>query len=158
MKKNRIIIYIAVIALTFGILTAGKFGYQYYKDNYTVMTSLATEVDNVDEMREIIDSNETVYLYMGRPNCGDSDEFEEYFPDLMEEYDIDNLYYFNIMDLAKDNSNYKDILKEEFGLMYTPTLAKFENGELVLKSEWTPAIGYSKELTISFIEESGISD
>ncbi|MFV0424143.1 MAG: hypothetical protein ACK5K7_01015 [Bacilli bacterium] len=48
------------------------------------------------------------------------------------------------------------MLDEEFGVMSTPTLAKFENGELVLKSEWTPATGYNQKMAEDFLEESGI--
>ncbi len=161
MDKKKIVMLALVMFVTFGLLSTFKYGYEYYKDNNSVMSSLATEVTTIDEMRDIIDNQDVVYVYMGRPNCGDSDEFEEYFPDLMKDYDVDVLYYFNIKDISDEyssNSEYKEILFNEFGLTYTPTLAKYENGELVILSQWTPSNGYSKEMAIQFLKESGYSD
>ncbi len=102
------------------------------------------------------EENEVVYIYVGRPNCGDSDDFEEYFIDMMDKNNIDNLYFFNIQDIVKDNEDYKKILKKEFDVQYTPTLAKYVNGNLVLKSEWTPGGLYNKDMAQKFIDESGI--
>lgn len=154
-KKSIIVLAITLIAL-FG----AKFSYDYYQDNYSKMSDVSVEeITTIDEMNRVLEENETVYVYVGRPNCGDSDDFEEYFVSMMEDNNIDNLYYFNIKSITdeySENKEYKEMLDEEFGVMYTPTLAKFENGELVLKSEWTPATGYNQKMAEDFLEESGI--
>ncbi len=158
MVKKSIIVFVTVLILSF----VGKFGWTYYNDNYTKMSRVAyREVESIDEMKNIISTNDTVYLYMGRPNCEDSDNFEKYFIDIVEENKIDNLYYFNIKDIYDKNSvddMYKTMLYDEFGIKYTPTLAKYVGGELILVSEWTPAKGYSKDMAQNFIKESGILD
>lgn len=158
MLKKSIIVLIATLLILFGV----KFGYDYYQDNYSKMSSVSVEeVTTVERMHEVLNENETVYVYVGRPNCGDSDIFEKYFVDLMDENEIDNLYYFNIIDIVeqnRENNEYKEILKEEFGVQYTPTLAKYQDGTLTLKSEWTPKDGYDKSMAEKFIEKSGIKN
>lgn len=159
--KNRFVVYALVALSTFGMLFVGKYTYDYYQDNVSVMSKVATEVTEIEEMKKIIEDNEEVYVYMGRPNCGDSDRFEEYFPDIMEDYNVENLYYFNIKDIAEeyaDNDQYKTMLEKEFGMKYTPTLAKYVDGKLVLISQWTPENDYSKEDAIKFIKDSGLDD
>lgn len=151
---------IITLVATLVVLFSAKFGYDYYQDNVSKMSKIVIdEIETVEEMDLLLSNNEVVYVYVGRPNCGDSDMFEKYFIDMMEENDIDNLYFFNIKSITdsyEDSQEYKDLLKGEFGVMYTPTLAKYENGALVLKSEWTPEGGYNKDMAEKFIKESGI--
>lgn len=158
MVKKSIIVLVATMLILFG----GKFGYDYYQDNYSKMSKVAVEeITTIERMKEVLSEKETVFVYVGRPNCGDSDIFEKYFIDMMDKEGIDNLYYFNIIEIVKENeegNKYKEILKEEFGVQYTPTLAKFQNGTLVLKSEWTPKDGYDKDMAEKFIEKSGIKN
>lgn len=156
MLKKGIIVFVATLVIAFG----AKFGYDYYQDNYTKISKVSVEeIKTVDRMKEVLNENDVVYVYVGRPNCGDSDIFEEYFIDMMKDEDIDNLYFFNIKDINekyKEDDEYKKILIEEFDVSYTPTLAKYVDGELVLKSEWTPATGYNKSMAETFIKDSGI--
>lgn len=160
--KKQYLIAIAVIFMLGVLFFTRSIPVDYYNDNYSKMSKYASEeVTTIKELRTILDENSTVYVYVGRPSCGDSDEFEEYFIDMMKEDDIDNLVYFNINDIVKEHdfsADYKYVLDEEFGVESTPTLAKFEDGELVLKSEWTMQGGYNKEMAEKFIEESGIND
>ncbi len=161
---KKVVQLVLVVIVTVLLLFLGKYFWDYYQDNYSVMGKYAIQVNDVEEMEEIIASEEVVYVYMGRPDCGDSDVFEAYFPDLLKEYEIDNLdnfYYFEIKSLTdeySENQVYKDILENKFDMKYTPTLAKYVDGELVIKSEWTPEKGYTKDEAITFIEESGMSD
>ncbi len=156
MIKKVVITLVATLLILFG----AKFAYDYYQDNVTKMSSVVVdEVKSVEEMQKLLDDNSEVYVYVGRPNCGDSDDFEEYFIDMMDEYEIDNLYFFNIKDITDeldDSQKHKELLSGEFGVMYTPTLAKFIDGEVVLVSEWTPESGYNKDMAEKFIKESGI--
>ncbi len=161
MDKRKLIKYFMIVGLTFVLLMGGKFGYDYYNDNVSVMSKHLKEVDTVQAMEAVIDENSVVYVYMGRPNCGDSDVFEEYFPKLIEGENVDNFYYFNIKDIVseyKKDGEYKDILYDAFEMRYTPTLAKFVDGKLEVKSEWTPKTGYNKEDAENFLIESGFYD
>ncbi|MFV0424142.1 MAG: DUF6568 family protein [Bacilli bacterium] len=103
-KKSIIVLAITLIAL-FG----AKFSYDYYQDNYSKMSDVSVEeITTIDEMNGVLEENETVYVYVGRPNCGDSDDFEEYFVSMMEDNNIDNLYYFNIKSITDEYSENKE--------------------------------------------------
>lgn len=162
MIKKAIIAFVITIC----VLIAGKYGYDYFQeqkaekeDTYSVMSEYLKEVNSIDEMNKVLDDNEVVYVYMGRPNCGDSDDFEVYFEGMIKEYDLkDKIIYFNIKSITDSNDNYKNVLSNEFGMQNTPTLAKYENGELVLISQWTPAEGYNKDMTLEFLKEANLID
>ncbi len=159
MKK----MYVGVFLGTLLILMSSVLLYnQFIKDKDSFVTSMPKymeEVKTVDEFEEIINSRETVYVYVGRQTCGDSERFEAYFENMIVDNNLEGEFvFFNIIDIVEDEENYKEILNDKFDVKYTPTLAKYENGRLVLKSEWTPAYDYTKEMAKMFIEESGISD
>ncbi len=153
---NKIIKYVLVFVITIGFLTGGSFAYRYVVDHYSrISNDVSIEVNTIEDMRKIIANEEIVYVYMGRPNCGDSDDFEIYFEKYLQDAPVD-FVFFNIIDIYKKHSlenKYKDILTAEFGMKATPTIAIFENGELIALSEWTPEGGYSEEMFEEFMKE-----
>lgn len=110
MVKKAVIVLVVTLVVLFG----AKFGYDYYQDNNTKMSAASLEeITTIERMHEVLDENDVVYVYVGRPNCGDSDDFEEYFIDMMEEKEIDNLYFFNIKDITykyENSADYKQLL------------------------------------------------
>ncbi|MBL1227830.1 thioredoxin family protein [Enterococcus sp. BWB1-3] len=80
-------------------------------------------------------------VYIGRPDCGDCNEFEPAFLSMVEERNLEQeISYLNVSKLRKDEGKWEDF-KETYGVMYTPTIAYFKDGQLVSKVEWTPEKG-----------------
>ncbi len=155
MIKKFVITFVIVLLVLFG----GKYGYEYYQDNFSSMSKYMKEVNSVSAFEKELASNEVVYVYMGRPNCGDSDMFESYFEGMIKEYKLkDKFVFFNIKDITDNDKEYKKLLFDKFGIRNTPTLAKYENGELTVISEWTSKYGYSKSMAMDFLLESELID
>ncbi len=156
--------YIITFIVTILILSAGTLVYRIVtkedKPNYTTtMPNYMEEIKTIEDFEQILNSREEVYVYMGRATCGDSRKFEVYFEEMITEYNLEGkLVFFNIIDIVENDNDYKTTLGSMFDIKYTPTLAKYVNGELVLKSEWTPTYDYSKEMAEEFLKESGLID
>ncbi|MCB5954887.1 thioredoxin family protein [Enterococcus sp. CWB-B31] len=94
---------------------------------------------------------ESFYLYVGRPTCGDCNDFEPALIDLINEYELgDKLLYLNVAKLRMDEPAWEEF-KGTYNLIYTPTLAKFEGGKLISKVEWTPEDGISADVVETWI-------
>ncbi|MFV0498983.1 MAG: DUF6568 family protein [Bacilli bacterium] len=158
MIKKSVITFVLTLLILFLI----KKGVIYYNDNFSKMSKVSyKEITTIDDMDEIINSNKEVYVYMGRANCVVSAAFEKYFVDMVKDNNIDNLYYFNIKEITDQyeiNNVYKTMLKKDLGINFTPTLTKYKNWKLDLKSEWTVKKGYNKSMSQKLINESGILD
>ncbi|MGC6768776.1 thioredoxin family protein [Enterococcus sp. LJL51] len=80
-------------------------------------------------------------VYIGRPDCGDCTDFEPSFLSMVEERNLEQkIVYLNVSKLRKDEQQWK-AFKKTYGVMYTPTIAHFKDGQLVSKVEWTPEKG-----------------
>lgn len=97
---------------------------------------------------------DSFYVYVGRPTCGDCNEFE---PDLIELIKLhkleEQLVYLNVAEL-RTNENEWNKFKKTYELVYTPTIGKFVKGELVSKVEWTPEDGISVERVEQWIKSN----
>ncbi|MFD2307303.1 thioredoxin family protein [Enterococcus termitis] len=103
----------------------------------------------VDSFEKRMNQQDSFYVYVGRPTCGDCNDFEPKLIKLIKDYDLhDQLQYLNVAKLRTQEKSWVNF-KETYNLVYTPTLAKIEQGKLVSKVEWTPEAGIS----ISDVEE-----
>ncbi|MGG5342425.1 hypothetical protein IGI58_001631 [Enterococcus sp. AZ020] len=97
----------------------------------------------VDSFEKKIKQQDSFYVYVGRPTCGDCNDFEPKLIELIKEYVIqDKLMYLNVAKLRTQEKMWEEFT-ETYNLNYTPTVAKIEQGKLVSKVEWTPEAGIS---------------
>lgn len=93
------------------------------------------------QFQEAVEMGEKFYIYVGRPTCGDCNDFEPELINLITKYNLGNkILYLNVAELRKDEPGW-ELFKETYDLQYTPTLAEFSKGRLVTKVEWTPEEG-----------------
>ena len=95
------------------------------------------EVDYI-HLQEKIKNKDSFVLYIGRPDCGDCQEFEPYLKKYLNDNKGVYLYYFNTKryrDLAKkenasqEDKDFYDRLYEELNFSWTPTLNFIYQGE-----------------------------
>ncbi|MBD5545148.1 MAG: thioredoxin family protein [Lachnospiraceae bacterium] len=117
-----------------------------YPAIYDVLNSVTYEKFN-----ELIQENREVYVYIGRPSCGDCQEFEPELIQIIQQYEKNQqIVYFNVHSIRQDDKEW-ETFKEKYNVQYTPTIAKFKQGKLIDKVEWTPEEGISIEDVKSWI-------
>lgn len=109
-----------------------------YPDIYNYLGSIT-----YSQFKDKVKNKEEFYVYVGRPSCGDCNEFEPKFIEFISKYQLGSkLVYLNVSELRENESEW-EVYKETYGMHYTPTIAKFSGGELDKKVEWTPENGIS---------------
>ena len=84
-----------------------------------------------------------VIVYVGRPTCPDCHMFEPLFIEFINQYKLnDQIIYLNVAEVRNNELEW-DIFTSKYDLMYVPTIAIFENLEMIAKIEWTPEKGIS---------------
>lgn len=117
-----------------------------YPDIYNYLGSMT-----YSQFKNKVNNREDFYVYVGRPSCGDCNEFEPKFIELISKYQLgDNVVYLNVSELREDENAW-ELYKETYGMHYTPTLAKFSEGKLDKSVEWTPETGISISDVENFI-------
>jgi len=117
---------------------------------------------NHEQFQTKFNSNEEFFVYIGRPDCGDSIKFEQEFKQLFVEIDKDgdvdllynldqkNFYYLDISEIIDSTKNVEKRMeyKELYHFYYTPTLIHYkdinEDGviEPVRIAEWDATYGF----------------
>ncbi|WP_086348576.1 thioredoxin family protein [Candidatus Enterococcus clewellii] len=165
MKKKLMIAAVLTGFFTVNLVTA-NYAYSLSNEVEAKEVELIESKGNYPEIYDTIDAitvptfkqklvqEESFYLYVGRPTCGDCNDFEPDLIDLINEYDLeDKLLYLNVAKLRTDEPAWEKF-KETYDLIYTPTLAKFEGGKLISKVEWTPENGISADMVETWINEN----
>ncbi|MGX7263558.1 hypothetical protein DOK67_0001159 [Enterococcus sp. DIV0212c] len=99
-------------------------------------------------------NQESFYVYVGRPTCGDCNDFEPDLIKLVKMHKLeDQLLYLNVAELRTNETKWESF-KKTYDLIYTPTIAKFVNGKLDSKVEWTPEKGISVEQVNKWITDN----
>lgn len=161
MKKGTLISIILAILLAVSLVfnfmlkkdvdAAKKLYTDSYSQSYSRLTAL-----NYGEFQKKVADKEEFYVYVGRPNCGDCKDMEDYFIGFIDEYNLqDKIYYFNCKELRADEPEWEKF-KTTYGIKYTPTLAKFKDGKIESISEWTPELGYSSKMVEEWLEENNL--
>lgn len=123
------------------------------KNNYPEVYDFIDAM-TVESFKNKIEKQEDFYVYVGRPTCGDCNAFEPELIELIEKYEIENqLKYLNVAKLRTQENEW-ETFKKNYDLLYTPTLAKFEQGKLVSKVEWSPESGISIKQVKKWIENN----
>ncbi|MGL5381020.1 thioredoxin family protein [Clostridium sp.] len=116
---------------------------------YHKLTSL-----NKFTFEEKINSGEEFYVYIGNPSCKDCDAFEEPFLELIDEYELDKkLYFLNLKELYLNKDDLK-VFRDKYEMFGTPSLAKYSNGKLDNKYEWSEEEDFSVEGALKWFEDN----
>ncbi|WP_294578599.1 thioredoxin family protein [uncultured Thomasclavelia sp.] len=95
---------------------------------------------NYQELEEKLNSDDLFVLYIGRPDCGDCQEFYPILTAYLQENEGVYLYYLNIQafrdaamqeDASDDEIAFYDNMREELDFDWTPTLKLVNNGETI---------------------------
>jgi hypothetical protein len=143
---------------------------QVEKD-YSEFTYLPTL--NHQSFQDKLNAGATFYVYIGRPDCGDSRQFNEEFETLFVDtkvnevmYGLDEqeFYYFDISEII-DSTRNKDArvsYKESYGFYYTPSLVAYEDldgdgvSEVKNIAEWTGNAGFYISDYMAFFYNNGL--
>lgn len=107
-----------------------------YPEIYDVLDSVTYE-----NFSQRIKEGTDVYVYIGRPSCGDCQGFEPELINTIKEKNLqDQLIYLNVHSI-RENEEAWEAFKENYHIPYTPTIAMFQGGNLTNKVEWTPENG-----------------
>ncbi|MGX7418061.1 thioredoxin family protein [Carnobacterium gallinarum] len=120
-----------------------------YPDIYNVLNSIT-----VDNFEKNISNMGTSLVYIGRPTCGDCTIFE---PELIKYIKGNSLnqkiVYLNVAKLYENKPAWENF-KSLYDIQYTPTIARYSNGKLVSKIEWTPERGISVVQVADWFDEN----
>lgn len=120
-----------------------------YPDIYNYLGSVT-----YPKFQHMVEEKQEFYVYVGRPTCGDCNDFEPELIDLIEKHQLaDDILYLNVAALRKEEDQW-ELFKETYDVQYTPTLAKFSGGKLVNKVEWTPENGINIDDVEKYIVEN----
>lgn len=107
-----------------------------YPEIYDVLDSVTYE-----NFLQRIQEGTDVYVYVGRPSCGDCQGFEPELINTIKKKNLqDQLVYLNVHSI-RQNEEAWEAFKENYHIPYTPTIAIFQGGNLTNKVEWTPENG-----------------
>ncbi|MHB0879350.1 thioredoxin family protein [Paenibacillus sp. SEL1] len=110
---------------------------QASKSNYPEIYDHLNAV-TFENFKSLIQQDQSVLVYVGRPSCGDCNRFEPNFNKMIEQYNLGSkITFLNVHKIHKNKSQWNKF-KENYNIKYTPTIAEFRNGKLVDKIEWTP--------------------
>ena len=86
------------------LVIAGYQGYNWHKENFSKI-SKDLKTMKMEDFKEKVKNKESFYVYVGRPNCGDSKIFEAWFiPKYLKGNDKikEKIYYMDIKKLVAD--------------------------------------------------------
>ncbi len=100
-----------------------------YSDMYFELNSLT-----VANFEQRVAAGETVYVYIGRPSCGDCNAFEPVLKRYIAQQGLHNkIWFVNVHRLHQDKTAWA-AFKQRYGISGTPVLAKYSGGKL--QNKW----------------------
>ncbi|WP_226000237.1 thioredoxin family protein [Paenibacillus sp. BJ-4] len=125
---------------------------QASKNNYPEIYDHLNAV-TFDGFKSLIQQDQSVFVYVGRPSCGDCNRFEPKFNKMIEQYHLGSkITFFNVHKIHEDKPQWNKF-KADYNVKYTPTIAEFKQGKLIDKIEWTP----ERDLSTDAVKEWLIS-
>lgn len=93
-----------------------------------------------EELAERLDENITFILYIGRPDCGDCQEFYPVLEEYIDEHQGTGIYYLNIKqyrdqareeDATQEEKDFYENIYQRLDFDWTPTIQVISNGQIV---------------------------
>ena len=88
---------------------------------------------NYEKLTQNLNSNVKFILYIGRPDCGDCQEFYPILEEYIENHEGSGIYYLNIKEesATKEEKDFYDNLYKELHFDWTPTIHIISNGKFI---------------------------
>lgn len=136
--KNYLIIILIATAIILMTLYIFKWyqikKYEKVSQSYLIEKNLITnQTNNFDELKEVLNDNQRLLLYISYTNSYKIYNLEKNFDKVFKEYNLNEIFYlFNITNIKKDNSNYKDLINNylDINVDNYPVIIYYENGEI----------------------------
>ena len=136
--KNYLIIILIATAIILMTLYIFKWyqikKYEKVSQSYLIEKNLITnQTNNFDELKEVLNDNQRLLLYISYTNSYKIYNLEKSFDKIFKEYNLNEIFYlFNITNIKKDNSNYKDLINNylDINVDNYPVIIYYENGEI----------------------------
>lgn len=134
MKQKGILLVIIVLILS-GCLQTTSTNHIQKNDNTTGIHELS-----YDQLQSKLSSEDNFILYIGRPDCGDCQEFYPILESYINEHVGTSVYYLNVKAFRdasrKEGASDKEVtffknIKEELDFQWTPTLKHVKAGKLL---------------------------
>ncbi|HGZ5523953.1 TPA: thioredoxin family protein [Enterococcus faecalis] len=147
-KKTVILLIIGFTAVSIGIACFLQFK-DRTKELEVTVDPIALKINTItpNNLDGYLKKHKTAYVYFGRPDCSDCNEFDPNLIKSIDKYKVyDKLVYVNLIEVRKDKQLWEKF-KQKYGIKYTPTLAKYEYDERKNKQkpkfivQWTPENG-----------------
>ena len=110
---------------------------KYYNSYLIETNTISLEMNDIDEISSVLSETPSYYfLYISYTNDEDVYNLEEDLKPLIDEYQLQNNFYFlNVTDFKDTNKNYKDDIAKELGIDASiisdvPIILYFKDGEL----------------------------
>lgn len=93
-----------------------------------------------EKLTQSLNSNVKFILYIGRPDCGDCQEFYPILEEYIESHEGTGIYYLNIKDFrdrakadsaTQEEKDFYDNLYKELHFDWTPTIHVISNGKFI---------------------------
>lgn len=108
--------------------------------NVEVLKGQGIESITYEQLQQYLDSDVQFLLYIGRPDCGDCQEFYPILEDYIQSHENTGIYYLNVKefrDRARDENatqeekDFYENLYEELHFNWTPTIHEISSGRFV---------------------------
>lgn len=161
-KNTQFTIMLVITVLLVGMLL------QNYKEIVVLKEKLTEAEKSYPPIYDVLDTvsypnfeyfldergEEDTYVYIGRPTCSDCVLFEPQLIEMITNEGMgDIIKYLNVASI-RENEDEWAYFKDKYQILYTPTLARFRNGNLVSKVEWTPDRDLSIDMVCSWISSN----
>ena len=110
---------------------------KYYNSYLIETNTISLEMNDIDEISSVLSETPSYYfLYISYTNDEDVYNLEEDLKPLIDEYQLQNNFYFlNVTDFKDTNKDYKDDIAKELGIDASiisdvPIILYFKDGEL----------------------------
>lgn len=105
-----------------------------------------------------IEKEETLIVYIGRPDCSDCNFFEPVFREIVNKYMLfDKIYYLNVKKYRENNNEDTwNEFKQKYGFTQTPAIIYYVNGKVYSMIEWDTTEGLTEERFSRWLLENDI--
>lgn len=104
-----------------------------YNSTYDYLDSLT-----VNSFEKLYQSGETLYIYIGRPDCNDCNFFEPLFYSVLNKYQLNATFkYINVKKYRSEDLKRWEKFKGIYNFSQTPVLLIIKNKQVIDKLEWS---------------------
>lgn len=134
---------------------------EMYKEKAVLLEKKYTEIQDLitvitpETFEKRVKSGEKMYVYIGRPDCGDCASLDhELAKYIKANKAVEQKLIFVNVRILRENQDQWESFRSVYNVIGTPHFALWENGQQVSKSEWTKEQGYSMSVLQKWAIES----